>query len=295
MKITKSDLENYKPSLRKITMVTSYDSPCAKIADECGIDVVLVGDSVGTNVLGYAEISQVTMEDMLHHVRAVASGVRRAFILADLPAEAIASPDEALNNAKRLLENGADGVKIEGGAEVSDRIGRMAQQGIAVCAHIGYTPQKMGSKAVVQGKDLKQAQELIDSALALEKAGAFMIVLELITEELSGEISRLLKIPTIGIGAGPLCDGQVQVIHDISGLSPRVFKHAKAYGNVKQEFAKAISHYAQEVREGVFPTEKNAFSLGPEVLKEIKEWIGNISEAAPGQAADTQDTCQAGF
>jgi 3-methyl-2-oxobutanoate hydroxymethyltransferase len=273
MKITKRDLGNYKLSSRKITMVTSYDFPCASIADECGIDVVLVGDSVGTNVLGYTEASQVTMEDMLHHVRAVARGVMRAFILADLPAEAIASPDEALHNAQRLLENGADGVKIEGGVEVADRISRMAQQGVAVCAHIGYTPQKMGRKAIVQGKDLKQAQELIGSALALEKAGAFMIVLELITEELSGEISRLLKIPTIGIGAGPLCDGQVQVIHDISGLSPRVFKHAKAYGNVRQEFARAISHYAQEVREGVFPTDKNAFSLGPEVLKEIKDWI----------------------
>jgi 3-methyl-2-oxobutanoate hydroxymethyltransferase len=273
MKITKSDLENYKSSFRKIAMVTSYDTPCARIADECGIDVVLVGDSVGTTVLGYTEVSQVTMEDMVHHVRAVARGVRRAFILADLPAEAIASPDEALFNAKRLLENGADGVKIEGGAEVADRISRMAHQGIAVCAHIGYTPQKMGSKAVVQGKDLKQAQELIDSALALEKAGAFMIVLELITEELSGEISRLLKIPTIGIGAGPLCDGQVQVIHDISGLSPRVFKHAKAYGNVKQEYFNVISQYAQEVREGIFPSEKNAFLLEPTVLKEIQDWL----------------------
>ena len=131
----------------------------------------------------------------------------------------------------------------------------------------------MGPKATVQGKDLKQAQKLIESALALEKAGAFIIVLELITEELSGEISRLLKIPTIGIGAGPLCDGQVQVIHDISGLSPRVFKHVKAYGNVRQEYAKAISQYAREVREGVFPTDKNAFSLRPEVLKEIKDWI----------------------
>ncbi|MGB7566291.1 MAG: 3-methyl-2-oxobutanoate hydroxymethyltransferase, partial [Chitinivibrionales bacterium] len=186
MKITKRDLENYKSSSRKITMVTSYDSPCARIADECGIDVVLIGDSVGTNVLGYAEVSQVTMEDMLHHVRAVARGVMRAFILADLPAGAIASPDEALHNAKRLLDNGADGVKIEGGVEVADRISRMARQGIAVCAHIGYTPQKMGRKAIVQGKDLKQAQELIDGALALEKAGAFMIVLELITKELSG-------------------------------------------------------------------------------------------------------------
>ena len=122
MKITKSDLEKYKSSLRKITMVTSYDSPCASIADECGIDVVLVGDSVGTNVLGYSEVSQVTMEDMVHHVRAVASGVRRAFVLADLPAEAIASPEEALHNAQRLVENGADGVKIEGGTEVAGRI-----------------------------------------------------------------------------------------------------------------------------------------------------------------------------
>jgi 3-methyl-2-oxobutanoate hydroxymethyltransferase len=273
MKITKSDLKKYKSSLRKIAMVTSYDSPCARIADECGIDVVLVGDSVGTNVLGYTEVSQVTMDDMIHHVRAVANGTKRAFILADLPAEAIATSQDTLNNAQRLLRNGADGVKIEGGAEVADRISHMAQQGVAVCAHIGYTPQKMGSKAVVQGKDLKQAQELIGSALALEKAGAFMIVLELITEELSGEISRLLKIPTIGIGAGPLCDGQVQVIHDISGLSPRGFKHTKAYGNVKQEFAKAISQYAQEVREGVFPAENNAFSVEPEVLKEIKEWL----------------------
>lgn len=273
MKITKSNLENYKSSLRKITMVTSYDTSCARIADECGIDIVLVGDSVGTNVLGYSEVSQVTMEDMIHHVRAVANGVKRAFILADLPAEAVTLPQEALNNAQRLLENGADGVKIEGGLEVTKSIACMTKAHIPVCAHIGYTPQKMGAKAIVQGKDLKQARDLIASALGIEKAGAFMLVLELITAELSGEISRIVKIPTIGIGAGPLCDGQVQVINDISGLNQRTFKHAKAYGNVRQEYANAISQYIREVREGVFPTGENAFALAPAVIKEIKEWL----------------------
>jgi 3-methyl-2-oxobutanoate hydroxymethyltransferase len=274
MKISKNDLLKYKSAHRAIAMVTGYDYPCAAIADECGIDVVLVGDSLGTNVLGYTETSQVTIEDMLHHVRAVARGVKRAFVLADLPAEAILSPEDSLYNAKKILENGADGVKIEGGVEITGHVTLMTQHNIPVCGHIGYTPQKMGSKAVVQGKDLIQAQKLIESALALEKAGAFMIVLELVTQELAGEISGMLTIPTIGIGAGPLCDGQVQVIYDIAGLSPRIFKHAHAFGNVRGEYAKAISEYSKEVSEGVFPTEKNAFSLEPEVLKEIKEWLG---------------------
>ena len=253
MKLSKNELMKYKSVHRKITMVTGYDFPCASIADECGIDAVLVGDSVGTNVLGYTETSQVTMEDMLHHVRAVARGVKRAFILADLPAEAIVSPEDSLYNAKKILENGADGVKIEGGVEIAGHIALMTQYNFPVCGHIGYTPQKMGNKAVVQGRDLIQAQKLIESALALEKAGAFMIVLELVTRELAGEISGMLAIPTIGIGAGSLCDGQVQVINDIAGLSPRTSSMHMHSGTFVENIHKRFRNIVKEVSEGVFP------------------------------------------
>jgi 3-methyl-2-oxobutanoate hydroxymethyltransferase len=287
MKQSIENLRKYKNS-KKIAVLTAYDFPTAQVADACGIDVVLVGDSVGTNVLGYPDVLQVTMEDMLHHVRAVARGADHAFVLADLPFHSYETPRQCLENAMRLIADKADGVKIEGELEVVDSIRLLTQYAIPVCAHIGYTPQKSDGKPTAQGKDVRRAQELISSALALEKAGAFMIVIELVTEQVVGEITRLLKIPTIGIGSGPLCDGQVLVVHDMIGMTAKTFKHALAFGNAREELAKSISRYAAQVARGGFPTSANATAMAPEMFAQVKDWVNrNAFAADPNPIRDT--------
>jgi 3-methyl-2-oxobutanoate hydroxymethyltransferase len=273
MNFLKDYLQNNKRAMKKTTMITAYDFPTASCADECGIDIVLVGDSVGTNVLGYDDVFQVTMDDMIHHVRAVARGIRQAFILADMPYQSFQTCEAAYTNARRLIDNNANGVKIEGELEVASKVAFLVKNNISVCAHIGYTPQTKGKKPTVQGKDTLRAQELIKSALALEGAGACMIVLELITGQLAGEITRLLHIPTIGIGSGPLCDGQVLVMHDMIGMSARTFKHVKTFGNAREELKKSLQQYAEEVRDGTFPAESNTSSMPSPVFDEVKEWI----------------------
>jgi 3-methyl-2-oxobutanoate hydroxymethyltransferase len=277
MKLSFSDLIHKKKSGEKITMLTSYDYPTAQLADAAGIDVLLVGDSVGTNVLGYPDITCVTMNDMIHHVQAVARGTEHAVILADLPFGSCATPENAKLNALRLIAAGANGVKIE----VEDNatiiaLTAIAEANIPVCGHIGYLPQTH-SKAAVIGKELEQAKQLIIAAQKLEKAGACMIVLELIPLQLAAEITRLLSIPTIGIGAGPLCDGQVQVVNDIVGMSPRVFKHAKAYGDVRGIVTRAITGYATDVQLQNFPTDNNAPHMDNDVYAHLQEWISNIT------------------
>jgi 3-methyl-2-oxobutanoate hydroxymethyltransferase len=266
-------LQNNKRAKKKTTMITAYDFPTALLADESGIDVVLVGDSLGTNVLGYDDVSQVTMDDMIHHIRAVARGIKRAHILADMPYHSFQTNEMAFDCARRLIDNNAHGVKIEGELDVVDRVKFLTERNIPVCAHIGYTPQTKGTKPSMQGKDAAQAQELITSALALEKAGAYMIVLELITGQIAGEITKLLHIPTIGIGAGPLCDGQVLVIYDMIGMTDRAFKHVKTFGNAREVVKKALNNYAEEVREGIFPSESNTSYMPAQVFDDIKEWI----------------------
>jgi 3-methyl-2-oxobutanoate hydroxymethyltransferase len=273
MKLFTDYLQNNKRAKKKTTMITAYDSPTASCADECGIDIVLVGDSVGTNVLGYDDVFQVTMDDMIHHVRAVARGVKKAFILADMPYKSYSTGEAAYTNAQRLIESNAHGVKIEGECEVVERVQFLVKNDIPVCAHIGYTPQTKGKKPAVQGKDAKRAQDLIKSALALEQAGACMIVLELITGQLAGEITRLMRIPTIGIGSGPLCDGQVLVIHDMIGMTARAFKHVTTFGNAREELKKSLCSYAHEVREGTFPGEQNTSFMSPAVFDQVKEWV----------------------
>jgi 3-methyl-2-oxobutanoate hydroxymethyltransferase len=273
MKLTFDDLIHKKKSGEKITMITSYDFPTAQLADAVGIDVLLVGDSVGTNVLGYPDITCVTMNDMVHHIQAVARGTEHAVILADLPFGSCATPENAKLNALRLIAAGANGVKIE----VEDNatiiaLTAIAEADIPVCGHIGYLPQTH-SKAAVIGKELEQAKKLIIAAQKLEKAGACMIVLELMPLQLAAEITRVLSIPTIGIGAGPYCDGQVQVVHDIVGMSPRVFKHAKAYGNARDIFSQAISAYGNDVKKQEFPTHNNAPNMDIDVYASLQMWI----------------------
>jgi 3-methyl-2-oxobutanoate hydroxymethyltransferase len=272
MKKTINELREIK-SFGKIAMLTAYDFPSAQLADENGIDVVLVGDSVGTNVLGYKDVSEVTMEDMLHHVKAVARGAKNAFILADFPYKSFQTPEQGVENAKCLMNANADGVKIEGGTEIAGIVDKIVQNNIPVCAHIGYTPQTKGEKPTVQGRDALSAKELITSAIDLEKAGAFMIVLELLTLELAGEITKILRIPTIGIGSGPLCDGQVLVIHDMTGLTARKFKHVKNYGNARKELAGSIALYSHEVKNSLFPAVENSSSMESGVHAQVGKWI----------------------
>ncbi|MFZ5564135.1 MAG: 3-methyl-2-oxobutanoate hydroxymethyltransferase [Thermodesulfobacteriota bacterium] len=267
-----SDFATDKRQGRKIIMLTAYDYPTALLEDRAGVDILLVGDSVGRNMLGYASELEVTMEDMLHHVRAVARGAKQAHVMADMPFRSCDTPALALENARRFLEAGARSVKIEGEQDMADRIKYVVDGGVPVCAHIGYTPQTSG-KAAVQGKDIDRAIALIDAALRLEAAGAAMVVFELIPELLAKEITALLSIPTIGIGAGRFCDGQVQVYCDIVGLSERVFRHAKAYDALGRRYQDAFAAYAAEVRSGAFPTSANAAALPDDVAAQVKEWI----------------------
>jgi 3-methyl-2-oxobutanoate hydroxymethyltransferase len=256
-----------------IVMLTAYDCPFARILDECGVDIVLVGDTVGTTVLGYDDITRVTMDDMIHHTSAVARGVSRAFVVGDMPYKSYATRAAAIKNAKRFLACGADAVKMEGGAEITDRVKAMRRCGIEVCGHIGYLPQSRIRPGVV-GKTLDEAKGLVADALALQEAGVFMIVLELVPQELAGAVTRLLRIPTIGIGAGPRCDGQVQVFHDMAGLSPRVFRHVKTFANGKDVLSAAVAGYVREVREHSFPTADHAAALDRWTQEELLSWIG---------------------
>jgi 3-methyl-2-oxobutanoate hydroxymethyltransferase len=272
MKMSIESISAKKRANDKITMLTSYDFPTARIEDLCGIDIQLVGDSLGTNVLGYSGVEEVTVADMLHHVKAVGRGAKRSFILSDMPYRSFETPEIALRNAQLFCSAGADGVKMEGEAIVP-MIKRVAAEGIAVCGHIGYTPQTDGDRATVQGKSFTRAIELIQAAREIEAAGAALIVLELIPEELAGIITRALTIPTIGIGAGRLCDGQVQVIYDILGLSSRIYRHAKAYDNLSARYSAIISSYIADITQGLFPSDKNSIALPDDVRTQISAWI----------------------
>jgi 3-methyl-2-oxobutanoate hydroxymethyltransferase len=258
-----------KDTRSPIAMLTAYDCPTARIIDECGADIILVGDSVGTNVLGYDDTTKVTMDDMIHHTAAVARGVKRAFVIGDMPYHSYITPARALANARTLLRSGAHAVKLEGGAKMVPIVRALRTGGIDVCGHLGYLPQSGGKPGVV-GKTLAEAKTLVADALALQETGVFMVVLELIPQELARAVTRLLRVPTIGIGAGPYCDGQVQVFHDIAGLSPRLYRHAKAFGRGKEMFATAVSQYVKEVKGRTFPTGANASTLSDDVAKEVE-------------------------
>jgi 3-methyl-2-oxobutanoate hydroxymethyltransferase len=273
MKLAIKDITEKKRSAQKITMLTSYDFPTARFEEQCGVDILLVGDSVGTNMLGYESVTAVTIADMVHHVKAVAAGAQRSFVLCDMPFRSFDTEESALTNARLFIAAGADGVKMEGETAVLPSIRRVAHAGIPVCGHIGYTPQTSGVRAAVQGKDFNRAIELLTIARQIEEAGASLLVLELIPEELAGFITQEISIPTIGIGAGAQCDGQVQVINDILGLSTRTFRHAKAYDNLAIRYNAAISAYINEVKQSVFPTAKNASSLAEDIRSEIVAWI----------------------
>ncbi len=255
----------------KITMLTAYDYATAKIVDEVGIPLILVGDSLGMVVLGYESTIPVTMEDMLHHTRAVVRGTKQAMIIGDMPFMTYhVSIEDALYNAGHFIqEGGAQAVKLEGGVTVAEKVRRIVECGIPVMGHIGLTPQSIyqlgGYK--VRGKTQETAARLVEDAKALEEAGAFAIVLETVPAQLATLITRSISIPTIGIGAGIGCDGQVQVINDILGsFTDFVPKHAKQYAKLTDIIRNAVTEYHNEVKAGSFPTDKQSFSMDESIL-----------------------------
>ncbi|MBN2188235.1 MAG: 3-methyl-2-oxobutanoate hydroxymethyltransferase [Chitinispirillaceae bacterium] len=270
MKKTLAYLRDKKKNGRPIIMVTAYDFPTARAAEEAGIDAVLVGDSVGTTMLGYASEREVTMEDMLHHVAAAARGIRQAFFFADMPYRSADTPHRALQNARMLIKKGAECVKIEGWREKCPVVACLTKKNMPVCAHIGYNPQIHGAKPRVFGAGAEEARELIESARLLEQAGAILLILEKVPEEIAGIISKKLRIPVIGIGSGRLCDGQVLVVNDVLGISERSFRHARAFSDFRVRALGALRAYAAAVENRSFPAEEHVRHSDPQELALLK-------------------------
>ena len=268
-------LHTKKQEQQPITVLTCYDYPTACMQDEAGIDIVFVGDSVGTNVLGYKNETEVTMEDMRHHLKAVRRGVTNAYLLVDMPYAADSDVTQAVTNAKRFISDGADGVKLEGGVEKVPIVSALTEHGIDTCAHIGHNPQIHGTKASTHGRTFAKAKQLIKAAEALAAAGAKLIVLEKVTAEVSQIITDNLAIPTIGIGAGRFCDGQVLVINDILGIGPPL-KHAKRYQDYGHLTFEAICQYKEEVANGTFPTDANTSHIPPDKLARVQKWLKSM-------------------
>jgi 3-methyl-2-oxobutanoate hydroxymethyltransferase len=271
-KVTVRDVAEMKARGEKIPMITAYDYTTAKVVDQAGIPLLLVGDSLGMVVLGYESTVSVTMDDMLHHVKAVARGTKNSMVIADLPFMAYQlDPTQALANAGRLIqEGGASSVKLEGGERMAETTRRIVECGIPVMGHIGLTPQSVHglSGYRVQGRGRDEAEQLLKDALALEQAGAYAIVLEMVPAPLACVISKKLTIPTIGIVAGAGCDGQVLVIHDMLGLfTDFVPKHARQYAQLANVMADALTRYAEDVKDGSFPSAKESFKMDEGVLE----------------------------
>jgi 3-methyl-2-oxobutanoate hydroxymethyltransferase len=272
-KVTINTLRKMKQAGERITMLTAYDASFARLLDRAGTDVLLVGDSVGMVVQGHDTTLPVTMDQMVYHCAAVRRGVQRAHLVGDMPFGSYqGSPDEAVKNAVRLAaEGGAEAVKLEGGAEYGEVVERIVRAGVPVMGHIGLTPQsvhKLGGY-VVQGRTEEKAQRLLSDAKALEEAGCYSLILEMMPAELSAEISRALTIPVIGIGAGAGCDGQVLVIYDLLGMNPEFSpKFVKRYLDLGVMIRDAVSRYNDEVKHGAFPGPEHSFSTEkPPVLQ----------------------------
>ena len=274
MRITINQIKDMKQKGEKIAMLTAYDYSTAKIIDEVGIPLILVGDSLGMVVLGYESTIPVTMEEMLHHTKAVVRGTQRAMVIGDMPFMTYhISISDALHNAARFMqEGGAQAVKLEGGVTVAEKVRGIVNCGIPVMGHIGLTPQSINQLGgfKVQGKSDEAAARLLEDACSLEQAGAFAVVLETVPAPLAALITRTISIPTIGIGAGAGCDGQVQVISDILGLfTDFVPKHAKQYARLAEASRAAITEYVREVKDGTFPTEQQSFSMDESILDRL--------------------------
>jgi 3-methyl-2-oxobutanoate hydroxymethyltransferase len=274
MRVTINQIKEMKQKGEKIVMLTAYDYATAKLVEDAGIPMILVGDSLGMVVLGYETPIPVTMDVMIHHTKAVVRGTSKAMIIGDMPFMTYhISVEDALRNAARFIqEAGAQAVKLEGGITVAEKVKRIVACGIPVMGHLGLTPQSVhqlgGLK--VQAKSLEAARKLLEDAQALEQAGAFAIVLEAIPYKLAALVTQKVSVPTIGIGAGPGCDGEVQIINDILGLFTEfVPKHTKQYTKLSDIMSSALTEYYDEVKSGKFPTEKNSYIIDEAVLAEL--------------------------
>ena len=283
-RVSLSDIAKMHADGRRIAMLTAYDYPTARIVDEAGVPLILVGDSLGMVMLGYEETVRVTMDEMLHHAKAVVRGTRRSLVVGDMPFMSYGvNIEETLHNAGRFMsEAGTQAVKVEGGVRSARTIEAIVRTGIPVMGHIGLTPQAvygLGGHRV-QGKTIESARRLLDDAYAVREAGAFAVVLELVPAELSAAITERLRIPTIGIGAGVGCSGQVQVITDMLGFTygftPR---HAKKYENLADRIATAVSAYVADVSAGTFPQAEHSTSMDAAILEEVVR-NGSIDRAA---------------
>ncbi len=275
MRVTINEIKELKKRKAKIPMLTAYDYMTAKIVDEAGVPLILVGDSLGMVMLGYESTIPVTMEEMIHHTKAVVRGAKKSLIIGDMPFMTYhVTVSDALYNAARFIQaGGAQAVKLEGGEIVAEKVRRLVECGIPVMGHIGLTPQSVhqlgGFK--VRGKAAEEAKKLLNDARILEEAGAFAIVLECTPAPLSKLITEKLSIPTIGIGAGPDCDGQVQVVSDILGIYTEfVPKHAKQYARLAGEIKTAISSYVSEVKSLSFPTMEQSYTMDASLIKQLQ-------------------------
>jgi len=284
-KVTLPSLQAKKQAGEKIVALTAYDYPTAKIVDQSGVDLILVGDSLGMVVLGYANTVPVTMEEMLHHTKAVSRAVQRALIVGDMPYFSYhLSVEETIRNASRFLkEAGAQAVKIEGATPKRlDLIRSLIEAEIPVMGHVGLTPQSIYriGRFRVRGKQPEEAREIVRSARALEEAGVFSVVLECIPMELAGEITASLRVPTIGIGAGPRCDGQILVFHDLVGFANGYLpKFVKKYADIHGVLEKALQEYAQDVRKGRFPEDRHSYHMKRD--REARKSPGGEGEETP--------------
>jgi 3-methyl-2-oxobutanoate hydroxymethyltransferase len=286
-RLTVGDIAKLYADGHRIPMLTAYDYPTAKLVDEAGIPLILVGDSLGRVMLGYENEIAVSMADMLHHTAAVVRGARRAFVIGDMPFLSYASPEAAVANAGRFLaEAGSQAVKVEGGVRSARTMEAIIRAGIPVMGHIGWTPQaaNQAGKVRVLGKTREQARTLLADALAVQEAGAFAVVLELVPQQLAAAITQRLRIPTIGIGAGAGCSGQVQVITDLLGLDSWRPKHARAYADLRGTIIDAARAYAADVTAGSFPGPAETVRMDDDVLAEVVG--GSTMDRATGMPAE---------
>jgi 3-methyl-2-oxobutanoate hydroxymethyltransferase len=283
-KVTATTLLDKKQRREPITCLTAYDFSGARLLDEAGIDLVLVGDSLGMVMLGYENTLPVTVEEMLHHTRAVRRGVKRAFLVADMPfASYHVSGDQAIRNAARFIKNGAEAVKIEGGEKRSHLVERMVDAEIPVVGHIGLTPQSLHAMGgyKVQGKSLKAVEQLVHDALALERCGACAVVLEGMPREVAALITAEIEIPTIGIGAGPDCDGQILVYHDLLGLTfAPPAKFVRRYADLGEAITSALMAYKNDVKSGSYPADAESYHLPKDTLSALQA-IADRKRAMP--------------
>ncbi|KAF9209864.1 hypothetical protein BGZ49_000045 [Haplosporangium sp. Z 27] len=288
-KVTLATLRKLYKRKEPITVMTAHDFPTGSLVDKAGIDMTLVGDSLAMVALGYTSTSEITIDEMLHHCRAVARGTRSSFLVADMPFGTYeTNPDQAVGNAVRMIKEGkAEAVKLEGGKEMALTIARLTQVGIPVLGHIGLTPQRQASLGgyKVQGKTVAKAKAMLEDALALQKAGCYAIVLEAVPEPVARHITNVLSVPTIGIGAGAGCSGQVLVQQDMLGLYGRVPRFCKTYRNLADEIVGALKEYSADVKSGAFPAQEHCYPMPQE---ELNKFMNMIEQEREEEGSETK-------